>query len=472
MHSTAQLSDAKRLLLARYAAGQARSAMWQSSRIARRSGSAIAPLSLSQQELWKHEQRVPEIPPLYNECVTVQMNGPLDVAALERAFNEIVRRHEIWRTTFETQGGQPVQVVHAPEPVRWQIVNTGDFSSYAPNQEAIRVVKAEVERPFDLASSPPLRPILVRFTETEHRLYLAAHQIVLDGVSAYQFFPGELAELYKSSLSGSPSLLAEPAIQCADFAYWQRDWIGRTQEKQLDYWRTQLANVVAPNWPLKNSGGGSRTYKGLIRPFALSKGASQKIKALSHNHNSTLFSTLVAGFATLLHCYTGQHDVTVGTLSPSGRKRSETSGLLGYFLNPVALRLDFSRDPSFPDLIHQAQRVMTEAICNDDVPIEAVARALNRDDSSPSPFFRAALSLQPSTPNLGLDGLGLNWSVTSMDVESGGSPWELYLAFIDRPEGMVGRVQFDPEVFTHEMIEQLLRDFNRLLETEGLNQCQ
>jgi hypothetical protein len=467
MSSTAQLSDAKRSLLAKYAAGKARSATSQSSRIVRRGNRAIAPLSLSQEELWRREQRVPEISPLYNECVTIQMKGALDVAALEGALAGIIRRHESWRTTFETRAGQPVQISHEPEPVRFPIIDVRDFPEAVRGQEAIRLVNAETARPFDLQRQPPLRPVLVRIDDAEHRLFLIAHQIVLDGVSAYQFFPSELAEFYKASLQGRPPRMPELAIQCSDFAHWQRESIDRVRNKQLDYWRTQLATSPAvPNWPAYGARHASRTYHGVIRPFVLSPEISHKLKALSHRQNSTLFSTLVAGFASLLRRYTGQDDVVVGTLSPCGRKRTETQGLLGYFLNPVALRLDFAHDPSFPELIHQAQRVMTEAICHDDVPIEAVAQELGRANFSPSPFFRAALSLQPSTPNLGLEDLGLNWSVTSMDVDSGGSPWELYLAFIDRPAGIMGRIQFDPELFDGATIEQLLQDLSRLFETE------
>jgi len=467
MPSTAQLSDAKRSLLAKYAAGKARGASSQSSRIVSRVNRTIAPLSLSQEELWRREQRVPEIPPLYNECVTIQMKGALNVGALEGALGGIVRRHESWRTTFETRAGQPIQISHEPAPVRFSILDVRDFPEPVREQETIRLVNAETARPFDLQRQPPLRPVLVRISDSEHRLFLIAHQIVLDGVSAYQLFPSELAESYKASLQTRAPRLPDLAIQCSDFAHWQRDSIEQSRDKQLNYWRSQMATSPAvPNWPAHGARHASRTYRGMIRPFVLSREVSHLLKALSHKQNSTLFSTLVAGFASLMRRYTGQDDVVVGTLSPCGRKRTETQGLLGYFLNPVALRLDFGHDPSFPELIHQAQRVMTEAICHDDVPIEAVAQELGRANSSPSPFFRAALSLQPSTPSLGLESLGLDWSVTSMDVHGGGSPWELYLAFIDRPDGIMGRIQFDPELFDSATIEQLLQDLSRLFEAE------
>lgn len=457
MPETAQLSDAKRSLLEKYLAGTAAARGVRP--IARRPEGALAPLSLSQEELWLRQLQVPSIP-LYNECVTLQMNGPLQTPALEQALTEIIRRHEIWRTTFETKAGRPVQVVHPVTAVRLQILDLRDLPEATRYPEMIRLMNDEMRQPLHLQQEPPLRPRLVRMAEAEYRLFLIAHQIVLDGASAYQIFPFQLAELYKACLDNRSPALPELPIQCADFASWQRESLSAELGKQIEYWRKQLrTNVPASPWPNKSSESCTRTYRGAIRPFALSKEISQKLKDFSKRENTTLFSTLLAGFAALLNVYTNQATIFVGTLSPCGRKRSEVLDLLGYFLNPVALRFDFDGNPTFLGLLSQGRKVMAEAICHDDVPIEHLARQLKPEDSSPSPFFRAAVSLQPSTPRLDLE-----WSVTTMDVEGGGSPWELYLAFIDRPEGMIGRAQFDPELFPDEDIDRLLGDFETLLE--------
>jgi hypothetical protein len=454
---TAQLSDAKRSVLEKYLAGTA--ATRGVKPIARRPEGALAPLSLSQEELWRRQLRVPNLP-LYNECVALHMNGPLQISALEQALTEIIRRHEIWRTTFETKAGRPVQIVHPLAAVRLQILDMRDFPEADRYPETIRQMKDEVRRSLPLQQAPPLRPKLVRTADTEYRLFLIAHQIVLDGASAYQIFPFELAELYKSFLDGRSPALPELPIQCADFACWQRESLSAELGKQIEYWRKRVrADVPASPWPNKKAESRERTYRGAIRPFALSKGISQKLKDFTKREKTTLFSTLLAAFAALLRVYTSQPTIFVGTLSPCGRKRSEVLDLLGYFLNPVALRFDFDRDPTFLELLGQARKVMAEAICHDDVPIEHLARQLKPEDTSPSPFFRAAVSLQPSTPRLDLE-----WTVTTMDVESGCSPWELYLAFIDRPEGMIGRVQFDPGLLQDEDIDRLLRDFETVLE--------
>jgi non-ribosomal peptide synthetase component F len=175
--------------------------------------------------------------------------------------------------------------------------------------------------------------------------------------------------------------------------------------------------------------------------------------------------TLLAGFATLLHAYTLQDDIIVGTFSPAGRKRSEVEGLLGYFLNPVALRFDLTGNPTFHEILRQAQRLTLEAISNDDVPIELLAQELkpNRDPSR-NPFFNVTISLQPAMPQLGLP-----WSVTSMDVESGGAPWDLYIAFIERPGAMIGRVQYNPDLFEAEAIVRMMHHFQKLLESLEAN---
>ena len=455
-----QLSDVKRSLLARYATGKAQNTSSGLSAIVRRPEGTIRPLSLSQEELWRREVSGSGIPALYNECVTVRINGSLELAALERSLTEIVRRHEIWRTTFETKAGQPVQIIQPPLPVQIPIVDLRGFRNTNGELEAIQSVTESVRRPFQLHKEIALRPLLVRICQSEYRLYLAAHQMVLDGISAYQIFPFELAELYKAFVTGNPSPLPELPIQFADFAHWQREWLDREMSNQVEYWRKQLgATPPVLEWPKGKLRSARRTYVGVIQLFALSRELSDKLRDFSQRQNTTLFSTLLAGFAALLHCYTNQKDIVVGTLSPCGRKRSEVLELLGYFLNPVALRFDFGSDPTFVELLGQSRRIMAEAISNDDVPIERLARELKLDDLSPSPFFRAAVSLQPSMPDLGLD-----WSVTSMDVESGGSPWELYLAFIDRPHGIMGRAQFDPDLFDAIAITRLLKDFQKLLE--------
>jgi hypothetical protein len=455
MQEAPPLSDTKRALLERYLRG---TGSLGAKTIGRRPPGGIAPLSAAQEELYRRELRVPTIPPLYNECVNLRMLGLLDVVALERAFNEIIKRHEAWRTTFTNEAGQPAQIVHSYMPVQLPVVDLQGVPEAERDAAVDRLAREDVRRPFDLSRGPLLRPKLVKISETEYRLFLTAHQIVLDGLSAYQIFPLELAAFYEGFSAGKSPTLPELPVQSADFAYWQREWLDDAAAKQVNYWRKRLgSDLPALSWPAKPRPV-TRTFLGCIQNFSFQNLLSDRIRELSRQLNTTLFVVLLTGLATLLHRYTNQEAIVLGTLSPSGRKRSEVMGLLGYFLNPVALKLTFRDRATFQQLASQAQTVLLEAMSNDDVPIERLAREFKVDDSSPSPFFTAAISLQPPMPNL-----NLGWTVTTMDVDSGGSPWDFYLAFIDTPDGLIGRAQFNPDLFDSKTIGCALQDLQDVL---------
>jgi surfactin family lipopeptide synthetase A len=460
MQELSQLSDAKRVLFGRYSRGRVSSGP----KIGRRPQGIPAPLSLVQEQLYFRDLEFAGNPPLYNECVTVRMLGPLDSDVLERSFNEIIRRHEVWRTSFETKSGQPVQIVHPHRPMQFSRIDLRGLDEAERETEAVRLVSEDVRRPFQLDGGPLLRPTLVRMSDEDHRLFLAIHQIVVDGRSAYQIYPSELAAHYKAFLAGQPSPLPELKIQCADFAWWQRECLNGEEARQVNYWREQLGcNLPVRGWPTEKSNSAARSCYGRIHPFAFSPQLSTHVRDVSRRLNSTLFLVLLTGLATVMHHYEKDRDVVLGTLSPSGRKQSEVMDLLGYFLNPVALRLNRGARTTFGELLQHARGVVSDAISNDDVPIEQLARALEGHEDSgsgPSPFFNVAVSLQPPTPDFGLP-----WSVTSMDVDSGGSPWPLYLAFIDRPEGIIGRAQFNPDLFEIGTIKRLLHDLQLFFET-------
>src|ERR1700694_4423049 len=460
MQGLSQLSDAKRVLFDRYSKGRVSSGP----KIGRRPQGVPAPLSLGQEQLYFRELEFAGNPPLYNECVTVRMLGPLDSDVLERSFNEIVRRHEVWRTSFQTKAGQPVQVVPPHRPLQFSRTDLRRLVEAERETEAVRLVSEDVRRPFRLDGGPLLRPTLARMSDEEHRLFLVVHQIVVDGRSAYQIYPSELAAHYKAFLAGQPSLLPELKIQCADFAWWQRECLKGEEGRQINYWREQLqGNVPVHDWPMETPNSAPRSYYGRIHPFAFSPQLSTHVRDVSRRLNSTLFLVLLTGLTTVIHRHEKSGDVVLGTLSPSGRKQSEAMDLLGYFLNPVTLRLNCGAHTTFSELLRHARGVVSDAMSNDDVPIESLARALEGQEDSgsgPSPFFNVAISLQPPTPDLGLP-----WSVTSMDVDSGGSPWPLYLAFIDRPEGIMGRVQFNPDRFEIGTIKGALQDLQLFFET-------
>ncbi len=431
---------------------------------ARRSSAEAAPLSLPQEQLFERGKHSEGEPPFYNEVITIHRKGVLDAAVIERCLLEIIRRHEIWRTTFDEVDGHPVQVVHpAPSDFLLPVFNLAGLSKSEQEARVLTCVEELAERPFDLKRGPLLRFLLIRLGESSHRLVLVAHQSIVDGISAYHVLPTELAALYRAFSNGNPSPLAEPPIQFADYAVWQRNRAKvEDNDPQIRYWANRLAGELPVlQWPEGWDRAKSFSHRGQIRPFAFTRNVSEGLRSAARREGVTLFMTLLSGFVALLHRYTSQEDILVGTLSPAGRKRTQLQELLGYFLNPVALRFDLSLNPTFGELLQQAREVVSEAISHDDVPLEVVSKklCLATGPGDPPPFS-VAISLQPRVP----EALRTEWDVTSMDAGNGGTMWNLYLAFIDRPDGVIGRAQYNSDIFQEETITQMLADLETLFE--------
>jgi len=420
-----------------------------------------APLSFGQEGIWRKAQSASSST-LYNETITIHRHGPLQVAALQKSLDEILRRHEAWRTTFHGRDGDVVQRVEPWAPVPIAVHDLRGLPEGERLPEALRLAADDARLPFDLTRGPLFRPRLVHLDDEEHKLFMAVHQILLDGVSVYRVLMPELAALYDAYAAGRPSPLAEPPIQVSDFATWQRGWLtGDILAEQLAYWDTQLAVPPQPlRWPDRPRPP-RQTHGGAIHPFALPPELGAGLRALAGREGVTLFVTFLAAFARLLHRYTGQEDLVMGTPSPAGRKRSEVQGLLGYFLNPVALRLDLADGPTFRQLLAQGRRVVAEAVGHDDVPFERLVDRLGvAGDPSRHPLFTVAISQEPPMPDL-----GSAWDLTPMDVTSGGARWDLYLVVDDRKErGILGRVQYNPDLFEPRAIETFLADYRRVLE--------
>jgi hypothetical protein len=464
---TQTLSGPKRRLLEEILRGETRRVQ-SGSTLTRRTDPEPAPLSLMQEQLWLLETSTPAIPALYNESITLRMKGPLEIAILERSLAEVIRRHEIWRTTYDTLGARPVQRVHpASDRFPLALVNLRHLPSREQQAEVLQLGKEQSSKRFDFQDGPLLRATVVGITDSENWLVMTAHQSIIDGISVYQIFPAELSALYEAFSAGRISPLPELPLQFSDFAYWQRTWLtSEERDRQVSYWRRKLSgDTPVLRWPNIKSRPLKQTFRGHIRSFLFPPELTAGIRGVAQGAGRTTFSVLLATFYTLLHQYTRQSDLIVGTLSPAGRKRSEVQKLLGYFLNPVPLRIDISDDPPFAELVRRVQETASEAISHDDVPFEHVVEILNPPvDPTRNPYFTVGISLQPPMPNSSGP-----WSITSMDAESGGAKLDLYIAFIDRPEGLHARVQFNPDVFELESMIQMVSDFRALLETIALH---
>lgn len=421
------------------------------------------PLSPGQEEVWRLDQTAGKLTPLHNESITIHRQGPCDPVILERSLAEIVRRHEIWRTTYEEIAGSLIQVIH-PAPASFPLA-VSDLRSVAESlreDQAVALATHDATLPFDLRLGPLLRVRLVTLRNDEHRIYLTAHQSVIDGITVFDIFPTELAALYENFAKGKPSPLPELKAQFADFACEQRSKLtGPVKENQLTYWQKQLGgNLPVLKWPNQGTRPSEQTYRGAMYPFMLPAELAQSLKELGRREGATLFMVLLAGFFSLLHRDTGQEDIIIGTLSPSGRKQSVFQRCVGYFLNPVALRANLSGNPSFRALLNQMREVTVGAISNDDVPLGMIADRMQvKNDPSRHLLFTVALSVAPDVAPL-----PPGWSMTYMDVESGGARWDLYLEFSDRAEGLMGRAQYNPDLFTRISIAQIVEDFRKILE--------
>src|SRR5580692_11011500 len=431
--------------------------------VPRLASARIAPLSSAQQQIWVHTQLVPEIP-IYDEPVPIHRRGALDVPTLERTLTEIVRRHEGWRTTFTLVGGEPVQVVNAVKPVQLQVTDLSRLPASQREAEAQRLALEDALRPFDLSQGPLFRALLVRLSETEHRLFLTLHHIIFDGYSIYRVLLPELAAIYTAFSNDQESPLAELPTQYPDFAMWEREWLSRNNRlvSQLAYWRKQLGgNLSVLQLPSDRRRPAIQSFRGAIQPVAFSKGLSDTLKMLSRQEGATLFMSLVAAFSVLLHRYSALEDVSIGTVS-SGRKRSELEGLLGYFLNPVVLRTDLSGDPSFRELLRRTREVTLDALSNDDAPFAQVVNEVHPSRSlSFNPLFQALLTLEPPLPAT-QDG----WTValTQSEVDSGISKFDLCLELDDQPSGLVGRFKYSTDLFEPATVARMAGHLTTLLE--------
>ena len=463
MSNTTVLSEAKWKLIEKYGRGELSQSQSAVPPISRRPAGEQAPLSRVQEQIWLRELSLVGAPPFYNESVTMHRTERLDVPALERAFTEIIRRHEVWRTSFDVVDGRPVQVIHpAPSSVRVPLVDLRGLPEHTRAAEALRLGNQQAQRAFDLHRGPLVRALLVTLADTRHQLFLTMHQSIVDGVSVYQILPSELVSLYDAFSVGEPSPLPELPFQYGDFAYWERQWIQEdVLARQVEYWRQQLVGEAPlPHWPGQRCRPAVQDFKGSIHAFTFSSRLCERLNEVSRREGVTLFMTLLAGFATWLHHDTQQDDIVVGTVAPAGRKRKEVQPLLGYFLNPVALRIDLSEDPTIRQLLRQSREVTSGALSNDDVPLEYLVRELKpKPDPSRPPLFQTVLTLAPPMPET-----DSSWNQTPMDVSSGGAKWDLYVELSERRTGMIGRAQYNAGLFTSAMVSRMMQHFEFLLE--------
>ncbi len=421
---------------------------------------APLPLSFAQERLWFIDRLQPGLA-AYNIPQALLVRGEASPAVLAALLGEIVRRHEVLRTTFQEVDGRPVQVI-APV-VRWSLplVDLSALPAAVRMAQSQRLAQEEADRPFDLAAGPLLRATLLRLAPDEHALLLDMHHIVSDGWSM-GVLVREISALFAAARSGAPSPLPELPVQYADFAVWQRAWLrGETLERQLAYWRQKLAGLPATlDLPTDRPLPSERTYAGGRLQIPFTPGFERDLALFARRHEATPFMVLLAGFQALLSRMTGQEDLAVG--SPiANRNRAEIEPLIGFFVNTLVLRGDLAGEPSFAELIARVRRTTLEAYAHQDLPFEQLVGELRPERHlAVNPLFQVLFAVQNAPmgtmelPGLTLEPLPFETLTAQLDLE---------LSLWDFGEGLVADLSYSSELFDAPTPRRLAAHLEHLL---------
>ncbi|MBW4556597.1 MAG: amino acid adenylation domain-containing protein [Trichormus sp. ATA11-4-KO1] len=420
----------------------------------------IFPMSFAQQRIWFIDQLQPGN--FANHIwAALHIQGCLNQVSLLQTLNEIVHRHEVLRTTFATISEQPVQVIIPNLNLDLPIINLENLSKIEQGTEVKKLVRQEIEKPFNLSQPPLLRATLLRLGEIEHIVVFTMHHIISDGWSMGVLIQ-EVAALYEAFSKGQPSPLAELPIQYVDFAAWQRQWLQQEVLKsQISYWKKQLEGVpklleLPTNYPRP----AIQTFRGATYSFKLSDELSIALNKLSQQHGITLFMTLLAAWQTLLWHYTGNEDIVVG--SPiANRNRSELEGLIGFFANTIVLRTNLAGNPRFTELLKRVQEVALGAYAHQDLPFELLVEELQpQRDLSHTPLFQVMFVLQ-NAPMSALELPGL--TISPLNFDNGTAKFDLTLDMTETEQGLFGTLEYDTDLFTETSIKRMAGHLQTLL---------
>ncbi|MBC1189513.1 non-ribosomal peptide synthetase [Microcystis aeruginosa CS-558/01A06] len=418
------------------------------------------PLSFAQQRMWFLYQMYQQNS-AYNEALTIRLTGRLNIDILEQTINAIIQRHESLRTTFPMVEGKPIQKIAPSLKIKLLVVNLKDISQDQIDKQIIE----ELQKPFDLTQAPLLRCTLFDLGYENYILVNVFHHIIIDGWSKGILFK-ELSEFYQAFLSNSTVDLPELAIQYADFAVWQRQWLqGEILENQLNYWKKQLTDAPPLlELPTDKPRPATPNFRGHSISFQIDSELTEKLKLLSQKSGVTLFMTLLAALNTLLFRYSGQDDILIGTPT-ANRNRQEIEPLIGFFVNTLVLRNSLEGNPTFSGLLQQARNVVLEAYANQDVPFEQVVDGLEIERSlSYNPLFQVMFAMQ----NAPLNALELpDLKAQYLAVENQRIKFDLSLVLeeIETEKGayLEGFWEYDSDLFTPERITRMVGHFQTLL---------
>ncbi|MBV9929140.1 MAG: amino acid adenylation domain-containing protein, partial [Acidobacteria bacterium] len=402
------------------------------------------PLSFGQERLWFLEQLEPDSL-AYNMSAAARLEGPLDVGALERSLNEIVRRHEVLRTSFVSNDDRPQQICESELTLRLNVEHVLGRDEQERQEAVQRIAGEEARHRFDLTKAPLLKVRLLRLGARTHVLLLTTHHIVWDGWST-AIFVRELAALYEAFSVGGPSPLAELPVQYADYAVWQRGWLrGERLREQVEYWRGRLAGAPPVlELPTDRPRPAVQTFRGGRHAVEVPEELSARLRQLGRDEGATLFMTLLAGFAAFLHRYTGEEAVVVGT-PVANRSRVEFENLIGFFVNTLPLRVDVDGGLSFRELLAGVRSAALTAYAHQDVPFEQLVAELQPERSlGHAPLFQVMLTLENEPAEAASFG-GLKLS--RQQSSTGTAKFDLAFFVKETARGLEGELEFNADLF-------------------------
>jgi amino acid adenylation domain-containing protein len=417
------------------------------------------PLSFAQERMWFLDRLLPGSA-LYTIAYRVRLHGAVDAEALRRALQDLVHRHEALRTVFPERDSRPLQVVAAPAPFDLPLADLSILPLDLAEREVERMSAEDARRPFDVATGPLFRASLVRRAEGEWTLLLALHHAVADGWSMGIVFR-ELAQLYAAHADGHAPALPPLAVQYPDFAAWQRQWLtGDRLERQIGWWRERLAGAPALELPLDRPRPATPSFRGGQVEFHVDAQTARAVDALARDEGATRFAVLLGAFQLLLARLSGQDDVVVGA-PVAGRGRPETEGMVGLFVNTLALRTDLAGDPAFRDVVRRVREGIVGAFAHQDVPFERLVDELRVERSvSRHPVFQVTFSVaQPTEVLPPLGGVEARLD----PVDTGTAKFDLTIQLEPSGEGLVGGIEYAADLFDHETVERMGRHFTALL---------
>jgi amino acid adenylation domain-containing protein len=455
----AELSPERRalfdLLLAEEAAAQS-----ASDSVKRRGYQEIAPLSYGQERLWFLQQLMPEAA-LFSLTSAWRLREEVDPATFETSLNEVVRRHETLRTTFSVRQGEPVQVIAPHRAVAMSFRDLRPLEAMTRDAATAEIATEESQYCFDLEHGPLLRATLVRLADDDHLVIVTMHHIITDGWSMSVFW-NELSTIWRAQSSGRTSALPPPELQFGDVAAWERESLqGSRLTRLLAYWREQLRDLSPLEFPLDfprppvPSGRGAATY------LAIPRSLTEQVRHLSYEAGTTLFMTLLAAFQALLHRYTGQDDIVVGTYT-ANRTRAEFEDVIGFFVNPLVLRASFEETSTFRSLLEQVRQTALDAYAHQELPFARLVQELSPErDLSRNPLFQFAFQML-NAPDMG--STETPTESDEPDVPREAAVLDLTCTVWENTSGIGLEFEYNTDVFTQHTIEDFSQHYVTLLD--------